>query len=175
METPIINPEEELSAAPVPEELEADARPDAERERDEYKDGWMRAKADLANHKRQEAERVTRAVAAGMSGIAEDLLLVLDSFGLALATLKDDAAGAQGMRMIQSQLLDVIKPYGIERIAPAELVGKEFDPALAEAIGFKPSEHPEGHVDSVVQDGYRMRETILRPARVYLAAAPTQS
>lgn len=169
MTTTPINPEEELPAGEHLEQLETDERTDAERERDEYKDGWMRAKADLINHKKQEMERVSRAVSAGMTSMVEDLLLVLDSFGIAIAASAGTPA-EQGMQMIRGQFLDVLKRYGVEPIPQADLVGKEFDPAVAEAIGFVPaSSHPDGTVDSVVQDGYRMQGTVVRPARVNLA------
>lgn len=174
MKTPPINPEDELPAAEPLQELEPGTLTDAERERDEYKEGWMRAKADLINHKRQESERVSHALRMGMQGMVSDILLVLDSFAIAIATLGDDKAGEQGMRMIRSQLLEVLKRYGVEPIAEGELLGKDFDPALAEAIGTQPSEQPEGTVLAVVQEGYRMNGQILRPARVYVAA-PAQS
>lgn len=169
MTTPI-NPEDELPAAEPAPELEQGDRTDAERERDEYKEGWMRAKADLINHKRQEQERVGHALRAGMQGIVSDILLVLDSFGLAIATLQGDSAGEQGMRMIRSQLLEVLKRHGVEPIPPGELLGQDFDPGIAEAIGTQPSDQPEGTVVSVAQEGYRLHGTVLRPARVYLAA-----
>lgn len=172
MTTPI-NPADELPAAEPLEELEA-APSETERERDEYKEGWMRAKADLINHKRLEQERVSSALRMGMQGMVSDILLVLDSFSLAIATLAGDAAGEQGMRMIRSQLLEVLKRYGVEPIPQEELAGKDFDPVTSEAIGTQPSDLPEGSVVSVVQEGYRMNGTVLRPARVYVSA-PTQS
>jgi len=171
MEEPIINEHDPVAmpeTGPAPEE-ERSGLEALEAERDEYREGWQRAKADLVNHKRLEAERVTRALASGMRGIAEDLLLVLDSYAIALTTLEAGSPGEQGMRMIRSQLLDVLKRYGIEPIPDADLVGQPFDPALAEAIGFQEaSDHSPGSVHAVVQSGYRMNGDILRPARVYL-------
>jgi molecular chaperone GrpE len=174
MDTPI-TPENELEAPEEQELLEPqESANDLERERDEYKEGWMRAKADFTNYKRTEAERINTAITMGMKSIVEDLLLVLDSFGLALQALKDNPVGEQGMRMIQGQLHDVLKRYGVELIKPEELIGKEFDPAVAEAIGFKnDSVHAEGTIDSVMQDGYRMNGKVLRPTRVYLAGPKT--
>ncbi len=172
MDENTINPDSELPVAPGAQELE-DIRTDLERERDEYKDGWMRAKADLINHKKQEAERVSAAIATGLQSVVSDVLLVLDSFDVAIAAIQDETA-AQGLRMIRSQLLDVLKRYGVAQVPAAELVGKEFDPAVAEAIGTQPSDQPEGTVVTVVQEGYRMGDKVLRAARV-LVAAPAQS
>lgn len=183
MTTPPIIPEEELPAGEAHEELETtdelkrletEQFNDVMRERDEYKDGWMRAKADLMNHKKQEAERVSSALRMGMQGMVSDILLVLDSFDLAISALANDAAGEQGMRIIRSQLLEVLKRYGVEPIPSADLVGKDFDPVTSEAMGTQPSELPEGTVVSVLQEGYRMNGNVVRAARVYVAA-PAQS
>lgn len=174
MEEPIINENEhpESVSATPPD----DSAPSAlETERDEYRDGWQRAKADLANFKRLETERIASAIGHGMRSLSEDLLLVLDSFGLALATIEKGSAGEQGMSMIRSQLLEILKRYGVEPIAAGELVGQDYDPALAEAIGTMPTpDHADGTVVSVAQEGYRMNGKVLRPARVYLASNAQQ-
>lgn len=169
MEEPIMTPEDEL---PHTQEDQSDTRSDIERERDEYKEGWMRAKADFQNYKRTEGERIGNAIAHGLGGIIEDLLRVLDSFQLAKATLEPGSAADQGIDMIRSQFLDVLKRYGVEPIAQADLIGSDFDPATSEAIGTMDKEGAaEGSVVSVAQDGYRINGKVFRPARVYLAGA----
>lgn len=171
-----INPDEELPQGEAPELLDdEDASSPLEKERDEYRDGWQRAKADLVNYKRQETDRVNAAIGHGLRSMAEDLLLILDSFGLALSALEPGSPGEQGTRMIRSQLLETLRRYGVEQIPPADLIGKEFDPAVAEAIGTMPSPGQEdGTVAAVAQDGYRMNGRTLRPARVRLASNEKQ-
>lgn len=169
MDTPL-NPAEELVAPEPQEELGSDARTDAERERDEYKEGWMRAKADFANYKRTESDRIASAIAHGLGGMIEELLRVMDSFQLARATLEQGSAAEQGVDMIRAQFLDVLKRYGVEPIAADEVLHKDFDPGLAEAIGAQPSAEPEGTVVSIAQEGYRVNGKVFRPARVYVAA-----
>ena len=165
-----MTPEDELPPAEHQEQL--DTRSEAERERDEYKDGWMRAKADFQNYKRTEADRIASAIAHGMGGIIEDLLRVTDSFELARMTLESGSAAEQGINMIRSQFLDVLKRYGVEPIPQADLVGKEFDPMASEAIGTMEKEGvAEGSVVAVAQDGYRVNGKVFRPARVYVAGA----
>lgn len=179
MTTTPITPEDELPAPEALQELEAaapqDPRSDAERERDEFKDGWMRAKADFANYKRDEADRIASAIAHGLGSMIDDLLRVMDSFALARTTLEPGSPAEKGIDMIRAQFLDVLRRYGVEPLDPQELLGKDFDPALAEAIGTVPSpDHAEGTVTSVAQEGYRVNGKVFRPARVYVAAAPTQ-
>lgn len=163
--------EEEHNSQGEQESVTPEVNP-VEKERDEYRDGWQRAKADLINYKRQEAERVTHAISVGMSSLIEDMLLVLDSFTLARTTLEPGSPAEQGMAMIRSQLLEVLKRYGLEPIPAAELTDKPFDPATSEAIGTMPAEgREEGIVLSIAQDGYRMHGKVLRPARVYVSGS----
>lgn len=169
MDTPL-TPEHELPTVETPQEL--DTRSEIERERDEYKDGWMRAKADFQNYKRMEVDRVSSAITQGLGGLMEDLLRVLDSFQLALTTLEVGTPAEQGVRLIQAQLEDTLKQRGLEILAIQE--GDAYDPAFAESIGVVPSAYPEGFVAQIVQKGYRWNGRVLRPARVQLAA-PEQS
>lgn len=168
-----INPEEELPAAESHQELPEDTRSDIEKERDEYKEGWMRAKADFTNYKRTEQERISNAIAHGLGGIIEELLRVLDSFQLARTSIEEGSAAQQGMDMIRSQFLDILKRYGVEPIPSDEIIGKDFDPVTSEAIGTRESaDHPEGSVVAIAQEGYRVNGKVFRPVRVYLATAP---
>ena len=53
-------------------------------EREEYLNGWKRAKADLVNYKREESERIDKIRKFCQEGLIYELLNVLDSFELAL-------------------------------------------------------------------------------------------
>ena len=110
------------------------------KEKDEYLDGWKRAKADYLNHKKEEAARFTEMVKFSNAAIIEDLVGVLDSFDLGLAVLDADDPGRKGFQLIQNQLEDLMKKYGLAKI-PAS-VGQKFDPNLHEAIA---SVHDIGH------------------------------
>jgi molecular chaperone GrpE len=53
-------------------------------------------------------------------------------------------------------------------VIPAE--GAVFAPALHEAVTYEPSDdHQEGQIIEVIQQGYRLGERVLRPARVRVA------
>jgi molecular chaperone GrpE len=56
---------------------------------------------------------------------------------------------------------------GIERYSPE---GEPFDPTLHEAVAQQPVEGAEpGTVVEVFQSGYRMGDSVVRPARVVVA------
>src|SRR3990167_6734996 len=55
-----------------------------EKEKQEYLDGWKRAKADLINYRKDELKRFEEIARFGTEDVMLDLTLILDSFDLAL-------------------------------------------------------------------------------------------
>ena len=98
----------------------------------------------------------------------------LDSLALALSehAAEDDPARA-GLEMIQRQFLQALDAVDVERLDP---VGQPFDPELHEAMTMQ--ETPDAEPDTVltvVQQGYRLQDRLLRPARVIVAKAPADA
>lgn len=143
------------------------------REREEYLDGWRRAKADLINFKKEEAERLSALLRTGNENIIRDLITVLDSFDLGIiATGESNPAVMKGMVLIKTQLEDILKRHGLEKIAVTK--GEMFDPAKHEAIGEMDSEYPEGAVAEEVERGYRLYDRVIRAARVRVSKGETK-
>lgn len=139
------------------------------KERDEYLDGWKRAKADLVNYKNEEMARLKEIGRFASEDVMRDIVTVLDSFDLGLASLGEEveSPAGKGMYMIRTQLEDVLKKRGLERIIVS--VGHPFDPALHEAIAAIDSEAPSGVVVDEVEKGYLLHGKVLRPSRVVVA------
>ncbi len=87
-----------------------------------------------------------------------ELIPVLDNFGHALKTVDDE-----GVRLIHMQLMGVLEKYGLKEI---ECLGKKFDPKLHEALLQEDSDKEANIVLEVLQKGYIVGDTVLRPARV---------
>jgi molecular chaperone GrpE len=81
------------------------------------------------------------------------------------AAADDEGPLAQGVRLIREGLLKRLSALGIERVS---MVGKKFDPNLAEAVELAKVSDPS--FDGLVLDesapGYKIGERVLRPARV---------
>lgn len=137
------------------------------KERDEYLDGWKRAKADLINYKKEEAKRFESMLKFANEHIIKELLVVLDSFDLALAAMGGESKIEKGVYLIRAQLEDVLKRYGLERVSVS--VGKEFDPSLHDAIVTSESEQPSGTVLEEIEKGYMLGGKLIRAARVRVA------
>lgn len=139
------------------------------KEKDEYLDGWKRAKADLINYKKDEAKRFEMIIKFANESLIKNLINVLDSFDLALISLggDGDAKSQKGLYLIRQQLEDALKRQGLERIIVS--VGQPFDPALQEAIVGVESDKPSGIIIEEVEKGYLLNGKLVRSARVKVA------
>lgn len=137
------------------------------KERDEYLDGWQRARAELVNYKRDEAKRSDDLMKFANGALIRELVMVIDNFELAIAAMERQGDVEKGIYLIKAQLEDILKQYGLEKVAVA--IGQVFDPALHEAIASISSELPSGSVVEEVERGYYLHGKLLRPSRVKVA------
>jgi molecular chaperone GrpE len=137
-----------------------------QKERDEYLDGWKRAKADLINYKKDEAKRFESVIKFSNEALVKEMISVLDSFDLALASMESDGdkKSQKGLYLIRQQLEDILRQNGLEKIIIS--VGEQFNPALHEAIASVESDKPSGTIIEEVERGYTLYEKLIRPARV---------
>jgi molecular chaperone GrpE len=152
----------------IEEELDELVRTAAQR--DEYLALAQRTQADFENYRKRVAREAAVAQARGVASLAKELLPALDNLDRALEAAAQDDPLLEGVRLVRSELLDGLIRVGIESFSP---LGESFDPALHEAMATV--EQPEDGADSgtvveVYQPGYRLGESILRPARVVVAA-----
>jgi molecular chaperone GrpE len=143
---------------------------DLQKERDEYLDLAQRARADFENYKKRAAREGEDALVRGKTQVGKAVLPALDALERAL-----DAEGdglAEGVALVHKELVTALGAAGIEAIDPA---GEAFDPNLHEALSSRPAADGEqpGIVVETVQRGYRIGETLLRPARVVVTSQGT--
>lgn len=141
-----------------------------QRERDDFKDRWLRKSAEFDNYrKRIERERREQADQAVVD-ILQELLLVVDDFDRAL-TVQGDEGGAyrKGVELIHAKLHDLLRKQGVR---PMDVLGADFDPNIHMAVMHEESpEHREGEVIGELQKGYMLHDRLLRPAMVKVAKA----
>jgi molecular chaperone GrpE len=139
-------------------------------QRDEYLALAQRTQADFENYRKRVARESALAQSRGAILLAKELLPALDNLDRALEAAAKDDPLLDGVRIVRSELSAALARTGIESFSPA---GEAFDPAVHEAVAT--SEQPadgaaSGTVVEVYQPGYRLGETIIRPARVVVAA-----
>jgi molecular chaperone GrpE len=146
-----------------------DALARAERERDEYLDLAKRAQADFENYRKRAAKEAAAAGERAKSGLVRELLPVVDNLERALALAGDEEQHlAEGVRLVHSELIAVLERNGVEQFDPA---GESFDPSVHEALSTRPADGADpGKVVDVVEKGYKVNGTVLRPARVVVSA-----
>ncbi len=135
------------------------------REREEYLNGWKRAKADLLNYKREESERLKQAYERGEAEVIGELVSVADGLDESLRAPDADIP-REGIELIRKQLSDLLKRHDVAELAPR--VGEPFDPRFHEAIAVEAGGE-EGTIMNVARPGYAQRERLLRPAQVVVA------
>jgi molecular chaperone GrpE len=136
--------------------------------RDEYLALAQRTQADFENYRKRVARDLAAAQERGVSKLARELLPALDNLDRALEAAEPGDPLLEGVRLVRAELAAGLGRVGIESFTPT---GEPFDPAQHEAIVQQPVEGVEsGQVAEVYQSGYRLNGTIIRPARVVVAA-----
>lgn len=136
---------------------------------------------DLTKDREEFKQRLTRErermLDVERGNVARTLLEAIDELDLAMAASHQDASPlAQGVRMIRDSLLSKAQATGIERI---QVVGRPYDPNVAEAADMEvtPVQDDDQKVVAEFRAGYRLKDRVIRPARVKVAryVAPAQA
>ena len=153
-----------IAPEPEPEETPLEK---AERERNEYLDLAQRTRAELENFRKRAARDAAQAGARAKANLVRELLPVLDNLERALGSAGEGEQHlAEGVRMVHAQLVAALEREGIQAFDPA---GEAFDPECHEALSTR-EDGESGRVLDVVEKGYRLNGTVLRPARVVVSA-----
>lgn len=131
----------------------------------------LRLMAEFDNYRRRTAKEQLELIETANGKLLEKLSEVQDNFERAFASenkAQDLEAFEKGMQMIYNQFAKILTDAGLEQIDPT---GAEFDPNMHEALMQQPSETvPEGHVVAVFQKGYKLKNKILKTAKVIVSS-----
>jgi len=160
--------DEEAERAVAEADGEGEGEGDLRAERDRYLDLAKRTQADFDNYRKRAAKDAAAAGTGAKVGLVRELLPVVDNLERALASLSEaDEGVAQGVRLVHADLVGVFERNGVETQSPA---GERFDPNEHEAVSMRSEEGAEaGIVLDVVEKGYKLNGTVLRPARVVVS------
>ena len=134
-------------------------------------DKYLRLHAEFDNYRRRTAREQLELIETANGKLLEKLSEVQDNFERAFAEENKTGnleAFEKGMQLIHEQFRKVLVDAGLEQIDP---LGAEFDPNIHEAFLKQPSEQvPEGHVIQVFQKGYKIKNKLLKTAKVVVSA-----
>jgi len=141
-------------------------------ERQEYLNGWQRAKADLVNFRKDQATLLKGLSDQAQGELITELLPALDSFTMAFGNEEAwnsvDQNWRVGVEYIHSQLVDILKRNGLVELDP---IGESFDPKYHDSYEMVETKNKkeDGTIVEVVQKGYLHKGKVIRAARVKVA------
>ena len=160
----------EETAEPKPKKTAAKKPGEKEKlkaELEQTKDLLLRTAAEYDNFKRRSEKEKADLSDYVKAATVKKLLGVADNIKRAEDSDKASPDYVKGLEMIVKQLSDALTSIGLEEI---EAEGQPFDPRFHEAVMHVEDESlGENVVAQVLQPGYRLGDTVLRPAMVKVA------
>lgn len=165
-------PAEETAAAAGTEKADFQSRiAELEKLNADLQDQYLRKAADFDNYRKRMIREKQDAIDFANTNLLVDLVQVLDDFDRAMGHADQFEAGspaaalAEGVTMIRTQLGTMLdSKYGLTYYPSKDTT---FDPNIHEAIGTLPS--PDVKEPTVAEEfmkGYKLKERIIRPAKV---------
>ena len=139
---------------------------------DENCEKVLRLQAELDNLRKRTLKDVESASKGSIERVFQEILPIMDSFELGV---KVDTSTKEGVEtFIEGQTAtfklfqSVLDKFLIETINPENM---KYDPELHEVISMQDSDDTEsGYIIEVIQKGYRLKNRLLRPARVIVSS-----
>ena len=139
---------------------------------DEYLAGLQRERAEFANYRRRTTEEREATLGLASEDLIRKVLALADDFDLAIDARPDAIAAdpwVEGVAAIDRKLRALLESEGVSQIDAS--AGRPFDPREHEAIATVPGTgRGEGEIVEEIRRGYRLRDKIVRPALVAVAA-----
>ncbi len=135
-------------------------------EKQEYLDGWQRAKADLINAKKDFDEQKKDFAKFAKGDLISQIIPVLDSFDMAFKNTEGvPEQWLKGVEYIYNQFNTVLEENGVNQIDPK---GEKFDMNKHTSVEMikVDDESQESIILEVVQKGYELNSKVLREAKV---------
>ncbi len=137
----------------------------------EYLNRLKYLQADFENYRKRIEKEIRETTQYSNEKLIVNLLSVLDELELALSSgreTENKQALLEGVEMTLKKMFAALGQEGLKRI---EAVGKSFDPKLHEvALKVPTNEDNEDIVVEEIRKGYTLRDRVIRPSIVKIAA-----
>jgi molecular chaperone GrpE len=147
-----------------------------EAERDDLKDQLIRKAAEFENLKRRTIKEKQDLIDFANERLISNLLPLLDDFSKALEAANSNSdynSLRQGIEMIYQNAKKVLSEAGLTQMESS--VGKSFNVDFHDALMSMPSELPEGYVVQEYQPGYKLKDKVIRHAKVVISSGEPQA
>ncbi|HEY4486881.1 MAG TPA: nucleotide exchange factor GrpE [Candidatus Paceibacterota bacterium] len=164
--------EEKSSFGKKPQDMVKDLKEKlkvCEGERQEFLDGWQRAKADFINARKEEEKARGEFKKFANEDLLLHILSVMDSFEMAFSNKEAWEKAPQewriGVEYIYSQLKKILEGHGLLQL---HSIGERFNPIVHESVELVPIDDAgkDGVIVDVVSSGYSLHGKVVRVPRV---------
>ena len=134
-----------------------------------YKSIAQRAQADLVNYRNRATQEIEETKRIVQFGLLSRFISIVDDLERAIENLPEDSQNewSEGVALVLRNLEKILELEGVVQI---ESLGKPFDPREHEALLYEGNtETEDGLIINVIQQGYRLNERVIRPARVIVS------
>ena len=146
-------------------------------ERDDMRDRWLRAEAEMQNVRTRAKRDVDDTRQYAVQKFATDVVEAAENLRRGLSSLPAQSADEpaivtklrEGFEGVERAFVGILERNGIKREDPT---GQQFDANLHQAMAEQPSaEHPPGTVLQAWTQGWTLHGRLLKPAMVVVAKA----
>ena len=141
----------------------------------EYIKDLQRIQAEFVNYKKRIEEEKRNYLKMGSEIFVLKILPILDNFRRAAIHVPEDLENSPwvlGIKQIEKHFEDILASEGLERI---KTKGEHFDPQFHEAVFQEESKkYKEGEIIEEIDVGYKLKDKVIRPAKVKVATRNTQ-
>ncbi len=145
---------------------------DYERRLQEAETRALRIQADQENFRRRTRRELDDQLKYAALPLMTDLIEVVDNLARALSAAEGQSGDAlvSGVRMVQTQLEQMLEKNGCRRIATLNMV---FDPNVHSALEMRVSDTvPPSTIIEETRSGYQLHDRVVRPAHVIVSTGP---
>ncbi len=125
----------------------------------------MRLAAEFDNYKKQVSKEIANAQKEALVDFIRKLLDIVDTLELALTTLEKNKETTNGVGLVLSNLMDMLKNIGVHEI---DTKGK-YDPYKHEVVMTIECDNDDGLIIDTIKKGYMFNDILIRPAYVIVS------
>ncbi|MDG5814398.1 nucleotide exchange factor GrpE [Chitinispirillales bacterium ANBcel5] len=164
--------EEELQEKEAPEVSELDS---LKAELEATNDKYVRLMAEFENYKKRASRDYERLVETANEKLMLELVEVRENFERAIKAAEQGGELKQfleGTELIYTKFVSVLEKNGLQAFGEP---GEEFDPQIHDALMKADNEKiPEDHIAEVFERGYKIKERVVKHARVIVSSGSSQ-
>ncbi|MDR1027221.1 MAG: nucleotide exchange factor GrpE [Rickettsiales bacterium] len=143
--------------------MEKETNISPEVEKDDFKDKYLRAMAELENTRKRASVDAENAARARAISVAAEFLPLVDAIDAAATHAPDD----DGIRSLKKASDGTLAKLGIVRV---ETTGAMMNPQFHNVVMTEPSDAAANTITREMQSGFMFGDVVLRPAMVAVAA-----